>query len=101
MPPVGARRRPERRFIAAIGIAAIHLCAGAAVFVLAPFIGTTRVPDYVFRLVLLMWAVGFIVLPALSFSTAKRAVFGAVVVVAVFLIIAALVSGGLRSPYGY
>jgi hypothetical protein len=86
--------------LAATGIAAAYLTAGAAVFTLAPFIGTSRVPSSLFEAILVLWAIGLVVLPALSFARAKRVVLGAIVVVTMFLVVASAVSGGLHSPYG-
>lgn len=101
LPSVGNSRRPEHRLLASVAIAAAYLSTGVAVFVLAPFIGTARVPSSLFRLILLVWALGLIILPSVGFANAKRAVLGAVIVVATFLVVAIAVSGGLRSPYGY
>ena len=75
--------------------------AGVALVVLGPFIGTSRIPGGVFVAALVAWVVGLIVLPALGYSTARRVVQLSVTLMAVFLVVAIVVSNGLRSPFGY
>jgi hypothetical protein len=82
-------------------LAAAYLLAGVAVALLAPFIGTATVPPEVFMAILLVWALGLIVLPVLAYEKARPVVLGSVAAVAAFLIAAIVVSGGLRSPFGY
>ena len=84
-----------------IGLAAVYLLAGAALLLLIPFVGTATVPSEVFMAILLVWALGLIVLPVFPYRKARTVVLGTVVAVATFLIAAIIVSGGLRSPFGY
>lgn len=95
------RRESEYRARARVGLAAAYVLIGVAFFVLTPFIGTTRVPSELFSVVLLMWVLGLMVLPALGHRSAMRLVLGSSIAVATFVVVATVVSGGLSSPFGY
>ena len=96
-----SKRPVPYALIARLGLAGVYLLAGFAVVVLGPFIGTTHVPSGAFQIVLLLWAVGLLLLPVLGARSARRFVGAAALGVAIFLVWGAIVSGGLRSPFGY
>jgi hypothetical protein len=93
-----APRRPWRDWLL---LAGAYLAAGVALIAVGPFIGTSRIPGGVFVAALVAWILGLIILPAMTYTTARRFVLFSVGLVITFVLAAIVISNGLRSPFGY